>query len=106
MCTITASVPFGRVARVARPVEYLGAWRGVMEANIGIRKCLILVTLIAVGRIMASAQDDHSQHAHPAGELGTVDFPTSCNASAQKGMSRGVALLHSFAYEEARLAFN
>ncbi len=35
-----------------------------------------------------------------------MDFPTSCNAPAQEFISRGAALLHSFGYEEARLAFN
>jgi len=31
-----------------------------------------------------------------AGKLGTVHFPVSCNAEAQKGFNRAVALLHSF----------
>jgi hypothetical protein len=60
---------------------------------------LILVVMLAV------AQEDHSRHQHGVAGLGTVNFPTSCNASAQKWISRGVALLHSFGYEEARAAF-
>jgi hypothetical protein len=52
------------------------------------------------------AQEDHSQHQHAVAGLGTVDFPTSCNGAAQKLISRGAALLHSFGYEEARIAFN
>jgi len=56
--------------------------------------------------VLAMAQEDHSQHQHAVAGLGTVDFPTSCNAAAQKLISRGAALLHSFGYEEARLAFN
>jgi hypothetical protein len=55
--------------------------------------------------LLTTAQEDHSQHVHAVAGLGTVDFPTSCNAAAQKLISRGVALLHSFGYEEARLAF-
>jgi tetratricopeptide (TPR) repeat protein len=39
------------------------------------------------------------------GKVGTVDFPTSCNAKAQPEFLRGVALLHSFFYEEARRVF-
>src|SRR5262245_15135368 len=39
-------------------------------------------------------------------KVGTVDFPTSCNAKAQPDFIRGVALLHSFFYEEARRIFN
>jgi len=53
---------------------------------------------------LAAAQEDHSQHQH-ALLLGTVDFPTSCNAAAQPLITRAVAMLHSFGYEESRLTF-
>ena len=36
---------------------------------------------------------------------GKVDFPVSCAATAKPEFTRGVALLHSFFYEEARRAF-
>jgi tetratricopeptide (TPR) repeat protein len=36
---------------------------------------------------------------------GKVEFSTSCASSAQSEFSRGVALLHSFFYEEARRVF-
>jgi len=36
---------------------------------------------------------------------GTVDFPVSCASAAQAEFIRGVALLHSFFYEEARRIF-
>ena len=55
---------------------------------------------------LAAAQEDHSQHQHAVAGLGTVDFPVSCNGAAQGSISRGVALLHSFGYEEARNVFN
>jgi tetratricopeptide (TPR) repeat protein len=48
-------------------------------------------------------------HQHPAGDpekLGTVSFPTSCTPAAQKQFQRGVAMLHSFWYEEAERTFN
>jgi len=64
---------------------------------------LVLLILCAV---LATAQDDHSQHQHAVAGLGVVDFPTACNATAQKLISRGAALLHSFGYEEARITFN
>jgi tetratricopeptide (TPR) repeat protein len=38
-------------------------------------------------------------------QLGTVHFPISCAASVQKPFARGVALLHSFWYEEAEKEF-
>jgi tetratricopeptide (TPR) repeat protein len=36
---------------------------------------------------------------------GKIDFPVSCAAEAQPEFNRGVALLHSFFYEEARRIF-
>ena len=36
---------------------------------------------------------------------GKVNFPISCAPSVQSEFSRGVALLHSFFYEEARRVF-
>ena len=36
---------------------------------------------------------------------GKIDFPVSCTAGAQPEFNRGVALLHSFFYEEARRIF-
>jgi tetratricopeptide (TPR) repeat protein len=37
--------------------------------------------------------------------VGTVNFPTSCSSAAQPHIERGVALLHSFQYEEAAHEF-
>src|SRR2546430_17670963 len=36
---------------------------------------------------------------------GKVDFPISCTPAIQSEFARGVALLHSFFYEEARRSF-
>ena len=50
-----------------------------------------------------------SQHEHTSRDtteaLGTVEFRVSCTADAQKSFTRGVALLHSFTYEESAEAF-
>jgi len=50
-----------------------------------------------------------SQHEHTTkgmkGPLGTVEFRVSCTAEAQESFTRGVALLHSFTYEESAEAF-
>jgi hypothetical protein len=62
------------------------------------------LTILILCVTFAAAQEDHSQHQHPL-VLGTVDFPTTCNAAAQPLITRGVAMLHSFGYEESRLAF-
>ncbi|HEU5334816.1 MAG TPA: hypothetical protein VFU27_02570 [Terriglobales bacterium] len=40
-----------------------------------------------------------------SGSLGTVDFPSSCTPAAQKTVQQGVALLHSFQYQQVEQAF-
>jgi Tetratricopeptide repeat len=58
--------------------------------------------------LTALADDDKDHHHHEdltAAQLGTVNFPVSCSASVQKPFERGVALLHSFWYEEAQKQF-
>jgi hypothetical protein len=64
------------------------------------------LVLLILWVVLAAAQEDHSQHQHGVAGPGTVNFPTSCNAAAQKSISRGAAILHSFGYEEARVTFN
>ncbi|MBY0496234.1 MAG: hypothetical protein K2Y23_18665 [Cyanobacteria bacterium] len=41
----------------------------------------------------------------PAQELGSIDFPTSGSAAAQPLFLKGVLLMHSFEYDDAREAF-
>ncbi|MDP8982820.1 MAG: hypothetical protein M3O35_19765 [Acidobacteriota bacterium] len=63
----------------------------------------ILASLL-LGAACICAQEDHQHHQHEA-RLGSVNFSTSCTPAAQAKFTRAVALLHSFGYEEARLAF-
>jgi tetratricopeptide (TPR) repeat protein len=51
-----------------------------------------------------ASQEEHGHHG-AKGPLGSVDFRVSCTAEAQKSFTRGVALLHSFTYEESAEAF-
>ncbi len=51
----------------------------------------------------SAAQDVH-YHAAPE-KLGVVSFPVSCRPEVQQQFDRAVALLHSFAYADARSAF-
>ncbi len=51
------------------------------------------------------ADEDHHHEDLTPDQLGTVHFPVSCSTSAQKTFERGVALLHSFWYEEAEKTF-
>ncbi|MFZ0901633.1 MAG: hypothetical protein WB616_04220 [Candidatus Sulfotelmatobacter sp.] len=56
----------------------------------------------------ALADDEQTQHHHEdltTAQLGTVTFPVSCAPDVQKPFERGVALLHSFWYEEAEKEF-
>ncbi len=59
-----------------------------------------LLCLLVLGVFSASGQDHHGH------ELGSVHFPVSCTPAAQKTFDRGVALLHSFWYDEAEKTFS
>src|SRR6185312_15045227 len=63
--------------------------------------CLALSALSLAG----SADDQHHHDAYDPNHLGKVSFPTSCEARVQPDFEKGVALLHSFWYEEARKQF-
>jgi len=58
--------------------------------------------LLLNGRV-ANGQE-HGNHGAKE-SLGSVEFRVSCNAEAQQSFTRGVALLHSFTYEESAEAF-
>ena len=63
----------------------------------------------AFGASPLTAQDpahhDHAPGAHAGERLGTVSFPNSGAPAAQRPFLRGLALLHSFEYDDARTAF-
>ena len=65
---------------------------------------LIISAFLAAPAVLA-----HDDAAAPAGrppeQLGKVRFPTSCAPSVQPAFERGVALLHSFWFSEARKVF-
>src|ERR1700685_3565893 len=65
---------------------------------------------LSVCRLLAvpglAQDDDMPMHHHDAGEqLGKVSFPISCSPASQKDFERGVALMHSFEYEQAQAQF-
>jgi tetratricopeptide (TPR) repeat protein len=70
------------------------------------RKAWLSVTL-SLASICGSAlwADEGHLHAHAEEKLGTVSFPTSCASAVQKPFERGVALLHSFWFDEAYKQF-
>jgi len=74
--------------------------RQLVLAPVMISLAVVLIALlVAFG---AQAQQDHSHHGDV---LGTVHFPTTCAKEVGDTFTRGVALLHSFGYDEARRAF-
>jgi Tfp pilus assembly protein PilF len=54
---------------------------------------------------VATQMPAQDRHDHGTDALGAVVFPTSCNAAAQAVINRGVAMLHSFWFPEARQTF-
>jgi hypothetical protein len=67
-----------------------------------------LLSLSLLFAFTAFAADDQEHNHHEdlnETQLGTVHFPVSCAKSVQQPFERGVALLHSFWYEEAEKEF-
>ena len=68
--------------------------------------CLLLFSCLFTLSAVADDDKDHPHHEDlTTAQLGTVHSPISCAASVQKPFERGVALLHSFWYEEAEKEF-
>ena len=66
------------------------------------RLCALGLLLLLSSK--AACGQEHGAHG-AAGSLGTVEFRVSCTAKAQESFTRGIALLHSFTYEESAEAF-
>jgi tetratricopeptide (TPR) repeat protein len=64
----------------------------------------LLVSILAL-TIPLVAQENHRHDDLTEQQLGTVHFPISCAPQVQKAFERGVALLHSFAFETAEATF-
>src|SRR5271165_3581349 len=67
-----------------------------------------LIWILCVGAAISGAAVADEGHHHEEltpEQLGTVHFPVSCTPDAQKSFEKGVALLHSFWYEEAEKTF-
>jgi tetratricopeptide (TPR) repeat protein len=63
------------------------------------------LTFVALVSFSLTAYAQHQHDALTAQQLGTVHFPTSCDRRVQKQFERGVALLHSFAFDTAETTF-
>ncbi len=71
------------------------------------RRLFSCIVLLSLSGGIAVADDEQGRHHEDltSAQLGTVVFPVSCAPSVQKPFERGVALLHSFWYEEAEKEF-
>ena len=90
------------------PLRLNSLFSGALMKRIARRLCFfsLLVLIAFLGSSLAA--DDQALHHHEdltIVQLGTVAFPVSCAPSVQKPFERGVALLHSFWYEEAEKEF-
>src|SRR5947207_11519186 len=67
---------------------------------------LCKITLLCAALAFSSIADEGHHHGQLNEQaLGTIHFPTSCAPNVQKNFERGVALLHSFAFETAEATF-
>ena len=64
----------------------------------------LLCLATAIGRPAVADESHHYEELTPE-QLGTVHFSVSCTPEAQKTFEKGVALLHSFWYEETEKTF-
>ena len=64
-----------------------------------------LLALLVVTVLFPTAQAQHEHAELTEQQVGTVHFPISCDLRVQKTFERGVALLHSFAFESAEAVF-
>ena len=58
--------------------------------------------LLALGLLLLVTLSEHASH---AGDMGTIEFPTSGSEQAQRHFIDGAAALHSFGRKQARVAF-
>lgn len=69
------------------------------------KKYLLLSAFVLCSLSFVAADEGHHHEDLTESQLGTVHFPSSCEPAMQKPVERGVALLHSFWYEEAEKEF-
>src|ERR1700746_2104671 len=69
------------------------------------RSLWLLVVLLSVPVCLIADDEGHHHEDMTEAQVGTVHFPSSCAASVQTSIEQGVAMLHSFWYEEAEKQF-
>jgi hypothetical protein len=69
------------------------------------RKLIWILCVAAAFSGSAVADEGYYHEELTQEQLGTVHFPVSCTPDAQKAFEKGIALLHSFWYEQAEKTF-
>jgi hypothetical protein len=69
------------------------------------KKVLTVILLLVTSCFVVADDEGHHHEDLNEAQVGTVHFPSSCAAAVQKSIERGVAMLHSFWYEEAEKQF-
>jgi hypothetical protein len=67
---------------------------------------LVGVCSLTLATSGAALAQDHAAHGAPADRLGSVTFSNTCADAVKPQVNRGVALLHSFWFDEAIRTFN
>src|SRR5438128_1592038 len=65
----------------------------------------LLAFSLCAPKFLAAADEGHHHEELTEAQVGIVHFSSSCLAAEQKPVERGVAMLHSFWYEEAEKQF-
>lgn len=69
-------------------------------------KIFLLGFALTAGSLCLTPAKLLAQNTTPADQLGQVKFPTSCQASAQATLEKGLALMHSFQYTQSEETFS
>ena len=77
-----------------------------VHSEIYMKSVASIFALLSLPTLFSFAAPAQHQHAELTDQqIGAVHFPISCDSSVQKTFERGVALLHSFAFETAEATF-
>jgi tetratricopeptide (TPR) repeat protein len=100
------------VSTIISPVENFPPleWRGPLGLNFApvnppMKTFFVICAAMLFCASLSSADETQHHEELTPEQLGTVHFPVSCSPSVQKPFERGVALLHSFWYEQAEATF-
>jgi tetratricopeptide (TPR) repeat protein len=76
-----------------------------MTRALSLPRLTLFLAVVCAIPVLAQDEHMHAHHHEDLEQLGKVSFPVSCAPDTQKSFERGIALLHSFGYEEAGQQF-